>query len=150
MVKLLSVGMWWKLKEKLEWGSARWESKGQFVLHSTQFCMFCGDWRIAELGKAVSLTVTADKDNTCGLIKKIFALHYDITSYLVRKPDKYHAPDFICNTYFHEFHENCMCDSWKLNELRYPWWNVLSAIGEKKEVREILILNYQLATNLGK
>ena len=39
-------------------------------------------------------------------------------------------------------------DLWNLiHELQYPWWNVLLAIGTKKEVREILNVNYQLVTN---
>ena len=32
-----------------------------------------------------------------------------------------------------------------IRELQYLWWNVLLAIGTKKEVREILNVNYQLA-----
>ena len=34
-----------------------------------------------------------------------------------------------------------------IRELQYLWWNVLFAIGTKKEVREILSIDYKLATN---
>ena len=45
--------------------------------------------------------------------------------------------------YFHEFHENCVIRENLICELQYLWWNVLWAIETKKEVREILNVNYQ-------
>ena len=49
--------------------------------------------------------------------------------------------------YFHEFRENCVIRENLIRELQYLRRNVLLAIGAKKEVRENINVNYQLATD---
>jgi len=49
--------------------------------------------------------------------------------------------------YFHEFRENCLIRENLIRELQHLGWNVLLAIGTKKEVHENLNVNYQLATD---
>jgi len=43
--------------------------------------------------------------------------------------------------------ENCVIRENLIRELQYLRWNVLLAIGTKKEVRENFNVNYQLATD---
>ena len=49
--------------------------------------------------------------------------------------------------YFHKFCENCVIRENLIRELQYLRWNVILAIGTKKEVHEKLNVNYQLATD---
>jgi len=48
---------------------------------------------------------------------------------------------FLTTLYFHEFRENCMIRENLIRELQYFRWNVLLAIGTKKEVRKNLNVN---------
>ena len=54
---------------------------------------------------------------------------------------------FLKTPYFHEFCVNCEIHENLIRELQYLRWNVLLAIGTKKEVCENLNVNYQLATD---
>jgi len=47
--------------------------------------------------------------------------------------------------YFHKFQEKCVIHENLIHELQYLWWNL--AIATKKEVCEILNVNYLLAAN---
>jgi len=61
----------------------------------------------------------------------------------------YRTRGFIHDTLFSRISRK-LRDSWKFNSwtaISQVWWNVLWAIGPKKKVREILNVNYQLATN---
>ena len=62
-------------------------------------------------------------------------------------PTTYRTRGFIHDTYFHEFRENCVIREDLIRELQYLGWNVLLATETKKEVRENLNVNHQLATD---